>query len=1407
MALNLSAFGIKEKQTSNLNLSAFGIEPEKEIVKKETPSFRDILGSPGFKTAETTPMITEEKGIARLPFGKEPKEIPGGVVPALGVSLVGGLLEVIPRVGVQFLANIKGQKTEPLNLEFGDLGKRLGFDENKIKSSGEAFMDDFTKRQEKTPDDFSNKTFFKNFALSYGKNVLTPILDAFVAGSTGTTLAKTALKSTLKDPVTQFALKEMRITAEEAMDRDVLRYAFNRQWETIIGRGGSAQELNNLGKATEHLITKIEGGEPIFGLNKLGEYVQKTARRFLEDMSKTTNRLPVGLSIEDISKQLPAKIKEANKLVEQIKQAGGDIQKAQGILTDIGKATSVDAAENLLGQLKTLTQPSKEISPLLEEAKKYKSAEEFVKAQGKELYHGSPRSTFEQIQKEGLKIVDRKDTMNKGSGISFSLDKKHADKFGPRIGGGTVEALLDKSARLVEGDVFNSKVKEIYNGSTLYLREKARTQAADFFKKEGYDGIDFTKAKTKLASESAESEIRIWNLDKIKTKSQLTDIWNQANKGKNLPSKKSFLDTARKIKTEDLKILAEKFKSKELTQTRFEELVLEADFAKQAIEGNAAKELAKYSPKRGDFAGRLKEVTGKKEGGIFAQRGDDIVTELGFGSSEEAREAFELYTKQKKILDEIEKRITELRKTKAAIGKGEKLMKLAIGDRRARLRALKDRYNLTDAELAEIKGGRNLTAMSKSEFDNFIEQAEQMAQRLEGIREARISLLSTIHEKDLRKWENVRQAMKLPPINKMTAEQMNQLNEVLSQYKDADEFLTVRQLETIGQTELKGMRTTREVLEHLAKRYNLSVADLPNIKPHPWMYDAQLARQHPLYDLLVDKYNLSYLKAQSRIIELEKEMNELIKASRKFQLVPTDKNIIKWLEATAEERKVIKLSNAEMKAAQRMDAIFKEYYDWLVKRELDKKFSSRFEDKYFPHTRRGFLEAWKEDGFLKGVKEGFDQFKQEEKMLTILDEKTGDILPYQKWVGFTKFRTDKLTPTQNAAKAFKAYVTALEKARQFDEFIPEIMIYVHALTPKEMTPKGLQMNDALQRFVKTWINSKKGRVQKQIVTPGGKMDWALRMGATITRIKDLGLNIPVGIANIFGEQAGNLTMLRLKYPIGVARLATPKGQAIVKKYENYVGQTLWHKLTDASNTVGDTLLAGIFGLFGESSRKGNQVFLLGSMTPEEFAKGEISLERLAYLRKKQGKYRTVEGAESVFGKSAEAAVGGQYKKWAIPIIVSTKDNAVKLASILRSKGIKAALSSEEGAELFFSVILGSAVGLGIMGYYEEIKDKKDKNFLEDIIYKSGRDALSMIGALNPQFLASFAAPRLASFLVDLGEALDNIIRFEKYKTTGELKGIKQLKDILKPSIIRPFLREKKEDTIKIPSIKIPSIKL
>jgi len=117
-----------------------------------------------------------------------------------------------------------------------------------------------------------------------------------------------------------------------------------------------------------------------------------------------------------------------------------------------------------------------------------------------------------------------------------------------------------------------------------------------------------------------------------------------------------------------------------------------------------------------------------------------------------------------------------------------------------------------------------------------------------------------------------------------------------------------------------------------------------------------------------------------------------------------------------------------------------------------------------------------------------------------------------------------------------------------------------------------------------------------------------------------------------------------------------------------------------------------------------------------------------------------------------------------------------------------------------------------MGYYRELEEKKDRSFVEDVVYKSARDALSMIGALNPRFLGSFAAPRLSSFIVDLTEALENILLLERYKTTGKLKGVKQLKRTIQPAAIKMVLREKEEKSSlkslpKLPSISLPSIEL
>src|SRR3990167_4184553 len=893
------------------------------------------------------------------------------------------------------------------------------------------------------------------------------------------------------------------------------------------------------------------------------------------------------------------------------------------------------------------------------------------------------------------------------------------------------------------------------------------------------------KQLKEMATDIAESQ-------KLSTRSQLKAEWD----GVKLTSKGRLVTQAQKppFQYKQLDDLAEQIKQQDITEQKFEQIQTELSIAEEGIEDMPGKQLVRFvSRKEGEFLDFKNPNLAKTEiqRKAIIERNEKIMraSEKAFEGTplsrkyddpDEIRQAIDYYTQARDRFREINETATSMRKDISAVRKGERLMLLAKGDRRMAYRAVRDAFNLSESDMAKLRQGRDIMAMEKNEFDEFIGNAERMAEQLQKTREARIQLEGTTREKELRKWENIQEAINFPPISKMTPEQLNQLDEILSQYKTGDEFLTVRQLQTIGRTELTGMRTTREVIDYLARKYGLKAGELPPIKPHSWMYDTQLAREHPLYDLLVNRYNESYLKANERIIQLEREVDDLIKQARKTRLqgiggkiAPTDKRIVEWIESSTEQRALIEkeMTGAELNAAQKMDDYFKEYYDYLVNRSIDKKFSSRFEDKYFPHVRRGFLEAWKEDGFLKSVKEQFDQFKQEERLMTILDEKTGDVLPYEKWIGFSQFRTGGLVPTQNASRAFKSYITALEKARQWDEFIPEIMTYVHSLSPRNMTERGLELDDSLKRFVKSWINAKKGRIEKQIVKPGGKVDWALRMGVALTRIRDLGLNIPVGIANIFGEQAGNLTMLGAKnYSIGVSRLLTSKGRAITKQYENFVGRTLWEKLTEASNTAGDQFLGTIFGLFSSASRRGNQIFLLGNMTNTEFKAGEISLARLAELRKGMGKYRVVVGSESIFGKSVEGAIGGQYKRWAIPILVSTKDNAIKLVQILRTRGVKEALSSKEGSELFYSVILGSAVGLGTMGYYNELKDEKNRNFVEELLYKSIRDSLSLIGALDPKFIGSFAAPRLASFIVDLTESIDQLLFLEKTKE-GELKGV------------------------------------
>lgn len=148
-----------------------------------------------------------------------------------------------------------------------------------------------------------------------------------------------------------------------------------------------------------------------------------------------------------------------------------------------------------------------------EEAKKYNSAEEFVKAQGKPLYHGGAE-----------KIDEFKNVTERG--VYLTPDKKMAEthasfasNYGKNAG---------NPPQITEAFVTPEKVYKIPKGSNSFtgVENDNLIEAPQHYpneiksiKEKGFDSIQSSDGK----------QLLVFDASKVKTKSQLTDIWNKAN--------------------------------------------------------------------------------------------------------------------------------------------------------------------------------------------------------------------------------------------------------------------------------------------------------------------------------------------------------------------------------------------------------------------------------------------------------------------------------------------------------------------------------------------------------------------------------------------------------------------------------------------------------------------------------------------------------------------------------------------------------------------------------------------------------------------------------------------------------------------------------------------------------------
>ena len=664
---------------------------------------------------------------------------------------------------------------------------------------------------------------------------------------------------------------------------------------------------------------------------------------------------------------------------------------------------------------------------------------------------------------------------------------------------------------------------------------------------------------------------------------------------------------------------------------------------------------------------------------------------------------------------------------------------------------------------------------------------DKMAER-EQRKALRQQVRQLISQKQLSNTESLRKALTLPSLNKMTVDDLRSFARNLAEFKPGDRFLSQRVLETIDRTPLKGMKTYREVQERLAKEAGVPVEDLRKIK-FSWQdrfrYDTALARQNPYYDVIVRKINGSIVQGNIRFAAFEDQIDDLMTAARKSRprgigkrAVPTDELIFKYIESPRKEELVDQLTPEELRAANFLIERYEEARDYLLKQDV----LNKYVQDYITHIRRSGLEAYRQDGLISAIKESFEQYRLDRASFEVLNNKTGEVLPLEKFFAFAQQRTGGLKPTQNVSRASKAYFMSFERKRALDEVVPELQAYAQSITPTRKTAKGLDMDPTLKNFLKEYINNKRGRPTTVLFDPGSAPDMALRSVMSTTRLIDLGFSIPNFAAANFGEQASTFIAQGTRgYARGVQRMNSKKGKQIIEKYRGFVGRSPWQEVRDTSKNWPDKMFTMMLSGFHDASVRANKQGLLATLTKEEFASGVISPERLAQIRLEMGRWRAIDNTASLYGSTGVGKMVTQYKAWAVPILSTTVDN---LKTVLQTVGRgENPFTTQAGAELLRESLVVGTVALAINNYFDE----EDQSFIGQLINKSARDAMSAVGALNPEMWLN--TPRAWQYVQDLYAALETLVLLEEYKSgekEGTLKGDDQLLRLITPAPVRQF---------------------
>src|SRR3990167_3084827 len=862
-----------------------------------------------------------------------------------------------------------------------------------------------------------------------------------------------------------------------------------------------------------------------------------------------------------------------------------------------------------------------ELEPLAEEARRYRSAEEFVRAHP-EVFRGGGDIDKSKITPRGISVSKRRDIAKMFPAhepLEVAVEK-FGHKF-PELSPEEIFGFLndEQTAKVIaEANKIsernmrefvispNAKILTNHKNVPSEILTKGRSgnfefeALIQFAKKNKYDAIDLDSLGVGF---SDEAEIRILNPDVLKTKSQLIDFWELVMKGgaeEEAVRARPLTETPTLAQIEELgkraKELARAGRSKEKIAREIEQFELQASFVEENIDQMPGKKLQKFiSRKEGEFLDfkepDLAKTPAEKQRIIEQNkrilRGAETAFEGTaqsdlFDDPDTIRKAIEDYQTARTQLADLKKTVADLRKESAVISKVEAIREIrgvpeldmpvsqtpvpaetTLRMRKDLVKELRDRFGLTDADLRAIND-KDFRLMDNHEFKRYIDALDQKAFEMANTTKLKLQLLDLRRRMNFKREEAYRASQNFPPVEDMSSDELSRYIGALSQYQFGDEFLTQRTLEVVDRTSLRGVRTVREARLHLLEEVremsgmeNATINDISNVDVSAFdqfRFDTSLAEKNPFYKLLVERTQTHILSGDARYLEVQRKIDDLAVKARKSRprgikdtiaqfLVPQHEEMIRYLEAPIPEKPGLaqNLTKEELDYVHYVEQYYDDAYAHLV--AIKELRGSRFVDKYFTHTRKRFIESWKDDGFVDAVRGWYVSHKEDQVIANIIDQDTGNILPKAKFFQFTLRRSGALEPSKNLTQVFLNYAKIFERKKMFDQMIPEVEIYTEALSPLDLTPRGLEMDRRLKTFVKKYLNNKKGRRETfgGTVRQFGPADMMIRMGNTFVSLMDLGFNIGANIAASVGEQVMTYQALgKIKYATAIKRRLMPR---------------------------------------------------------------------------------------------------------------------------------------------------------------------------------------------------------------------------------------------------------------------------